>query len=615
MFAFLRRYDVILAPGVHPAGAAARRIDPRRELPRLQPHHGVQRGGLAGSRGALRGIGRGPPDRRSGDRGPLAGRHCAGRGICAGTVFRRVEGASPEGSSNRSLTFAAPQSQAAEPGRERERAAASVIIRIAISDAHVRLYGADYQWVKVPRHKPSKPEPPFVLSLEAACTGVQTSTAPGRKLDCGPSGNAAPPSLASQHYPKPILSIPACRSTLFCRSNVPISLKNDTPAEISPPQLVNRRPSNVRAAFLLYALTGFTGLLAEQGFEKYVALLVGATASASAVVLFSYFLGFAVGGVAVGWLIKERRIARPLLAYGFIELAVGVSCVVFTYSFHGLVEALAPLQNMFGSTALRFEARFLCGCILVLPTAALMGASFPLIASALDTGDPAGKRRWAQAYTANLGGALLAAGTGPLIVMPALGLRGSLWLCFAITSAVCAATVALRSAPQILSSTGKTTGHPRGLRGVRLLLAAGFASGAVFFALEVVLDPLSGRGHRLQYLCILVDAHGRPSGLVNRRMASEPHAAARFNYQARAPVPVRHTCADAPTLLLDRAPVFFSFGPPAALAGSFYFAELYKLAVACLLLAPAATVLGLIYPTLLASPRFEGKATRICPVT
>jgi hypothetical protein len=37
----------------------------------------------------------------------------------------------------------------------------------------------------------------------------------------------------------------------------------------------------------LYALTGFAGLLAEQGFEKYTTLLTGATASEAAVVIFS----------------------------------------------------------------------------------------------------------------------------------------------------------------------------------------------------------------------------------------------------------------------------------------------------------------------------------------
>ena len=49
---------------------------------------------------------------------------------------------------------------------------------------------------------------------------------------------------------------------------------------------------------VLYTMSGFTGLLAEQGIEKYTTLLVGVTASASAVVLFAYFLGFVIGGFA-----------------------------------------------------------------------------------------------------------------------------------------------------------------------------------------------------------------------------------------------------------------------------------------------------------------------------
>jgi hypothetical protein len=35
--------------------------------------------------------------------------------------------------------------------------------------------------------------------------------------------------------------------------------------------------------WVLYGLTGFTGVLAEQGFEKYMSLLIGATAASSAV--------------------------------------------------------------------------------------------------------------------------------------------------------------------------------------------------------------------------------------------------------------------------------------------------------------------------------------------
>jgi spermidine synthase len=361
-----------------------------------------------------------------------------------------------------------------------------------------------------------------------------------------------------------------------------------------------------RTLLSLYALTGFTGLLAEQGFEKYTALLVGATASASAVVLFTYFLGFALGGVSAGRLIRGRRITRPLLWYGIVELLVGISCVVFSYSFHGVVNGLTPLETLFAGTAPRFAVRFLFGCILILPTAALMGASFPLVATALDKGDPSGKRRWAQAYTANLAGALMAAATAPLILMPALGLRGSLWLCFGITSLVCAAASRLHVAPVRQPASRSTAGTQPDPKSVGLLLAAAFASGAIFFALEVVWTHLVGIviGCSVYAFSWMLTAVllGLLIGawLVNRKQR-----------RGQLPSPSRLFQGAAFLLLLqtylwDRVPIFFTIGPPAAFQGSFYFAELYKLLVTCLLLVPSSTVLGLIYPILLSRPELEG---------
>src|SRR5436189_2653638 len=134
--------------------------------------------------------------------------------------------------------------------------------------------------------------------------------------------------------------------------------------------LTVRNTSASRLPLILYGLTGFSGLVAEQAFEKYISLLVGATASASAVVLFTYFLGFALGSVAAGRCIKSGRIRRPLFAYGLLELLIGISCIAFSYSFHGLMENMAPFQNLFGSAAMKLGVRFICGCLLVLPTAA-----------------------------------------------------------------------------------------------------------------------------------------------------------------------------------------------------------------------------------------------------
>jgi spermidine synthase len=360
--------------------------------------------------------------------------------------------------------------------------------------------------------------------------------------------------------------------------------------------------------FTLYVLTGFTGLLAEQGFEKYISLLVGATASASAVVLFTYFLGFALGGIAAAR--GLRRIRRPLMAYGLIEGLVGLSCVTFAYSFHGMVERLAPLQAMAGGPATQFYVRFLCGCLLVLPTAALMGASFPLIAAVLDSADAGGVKRWSQAYSANLAGALAAALLAPLAIMPWLGLRGAMWLCLAINGCVCAAALAARQPAGARECRPKTDA---GLdsRGIRLLIAASFASGAVFFALEVIWTHLIGVviGCSIYAFSWMLAAVllGLLLGarIVNRGVQAGHVMRASILFQ------VATLLLLAQLRLWDRVTVFFNIAPPAAFQDSFYFAEIYKLCLAALLLVPSSTVLGLIYPRLLASPQLKGAGSQL----
>ncbi len=354
-------------------------------------------------------------------------------------------------------------------------------------------------------------------------------------------------------------------------------------------------------------MTGFTGLLAEQGFEKYIALLVGVTASASAVVLFTYFLGFALGGVAAGRWLKSGRTARPLVVYGAVELLVGVSCVAFSYWFHPLIETMAPLQNLLGP-AWKMQARFLCGCLLVLPTAALMGASFPLIAQAIDNrdGDDTGRKRWSHVYCANLAGACLAALAAPFLILPIIGLRGAMWLCFGITTAVAILAAALPQPGGARESTAVSTRQPLS-REIRLLLAASFASGAIFFALEVIWTHLIAVAIGCSIYAFSWMLAAVLLGLllgavqVNRSGSRGRTASAALLFQG---------CAILMLLqfrLWDRAPGVFNIVPPPAFQNNFYFAECFKLYVTMVLLLPQATVLGLIYPRLLRSPQLEGE--------
>jgi spermidine synthase len=356
--------------------------------------------------------------------------------------------------------------------------------------------------------------------------------------------------------------------------------------------------NSTAGVLLLYTMSGFSGLLAEQALEKYAALLVGVTASASAVVLFTYFLGFAAGGYGAARLLRRGMLRRSLRVYGLVELGVGIGCVVYSYAFHPAMGVLAPLQGLVPGTLAREAVRFAYGCVLILPIAALMGASFPLIAQSLDSAGGSAARQWSVAYSYNLAGAVLASLLAPYLILPAIGLRGAMWLCCAICASI---GLAVQFLPEAVPGRGAAAGAPierrRPGRADLLPLVVAFVSGLAFFALEVIWTHLIGTvvggsvyafSSMLAAVLIglwcgaaLVNCTGNSGGLPAWALLG--------------------CCAMALLIQLrawDMAPVLFVRAGPAIYA-NFYTRELYRLLVALLLIVPPATLLGMIYPRVL----------------
>lgn len=354
-------------------------------------------------------------------------------------------------------------------------------------------------------------------------------------------------------------------------------------------------------AVSLYALTGFSGVLAEQGFEKYIALLVGATVFSSATVIFAYFLGFGLGAWAIAALARRGWVRRPLLIYGVLELLVGVSCVAFSYGFHPLIAHLATFQNLDDSALHKFAVRFAFGASLVLPSAALMGASFPLIAQALNRDEGPEGSSWVAAYGANLLGASLAALGGAYVILPAIGVRGSMWLCGAIGLAVCAASLVLPE-PSSRSATRGETAAPLNLIDDKiLLLATALLSGLVFFALEVLWTHLIAAliGASVYAFASMLGAVliGLLLGSLRARRTTEPVSARAFS----------KTLGWSAFLLIiqfrlwDYIQIAYLTQIPEWMK-SFYTIEGFKFLLAALLVVPPATLLGTLYPMLLRHP-------------
>jgi spermidine synthase len=347
-------------------------------------------------------------------------------------------------------------------------------------------------------------------------------------------------------------------------------------------------------------MTGFTGLLSEQALEKYVTLLVGATASASAVVVFTYFLGFALGGYVTARLQRQTVVRRPLRAYAAVELLVGLACAAFSFFVQRLISFLAPLQNYAANEAGRYAIRFGCGCLLVLPIAALMGASFPLIAQTVRDARPAANpaerdKTWLLIYSVNLTGAVLAALLAPYFIIPYIGLRGVMLLCLATCATVAGIVWRRREEPQE-PVPPEVAGVKSRNRDTSILLAASFLSGMLFLALEILWTHLISTvigGSVYAFSAMLASVLG---GLL---------AGSWLSHRREARVSFLLQCA-AFTLTLqlwlwDLVPLLFVVAPP-GIDKSFAARETYRLLLAAVLIVPAATALGMIYPRLLRHP-------------
>jgi spermidine synthase len=246
---------------------------------------------------------------------------------------------------------------------------------------------------------------------------------------------------------------------------------------------------------LCFVLSGFAALLYQTVWTREFAFVFGTSELAVATVLAAYMGGLAAGSAIAGRL--APRIRRPVLAYGLLELAIALAALAVPLAIRG-ARALAAL--LFGGApepphaggvalpAFQLAASFL---ILLVPTA-FMGATLPLLARHAVRREQDLGPRIAWLYAANTGGAVGGTLVAAFVLLPALGLRGSLLVGVGANAVVFAAAALLaRRSPPL-----PPAGEERAARAVRsrrgLLLPLMLVSGAVSFADEVLWTRLLG---------------------------------------------------------------------------------------------------------------------------
>ena len=197
--------------------------------------------------------------------------------------------------------------------------------------------------------------------------------------------------------------------------------------------------------YLLYAvfvLSGAAGLIYESIWSRYLGLFVGHTAYAQIIVLTIFLGGMSFGAWAAGK--RSERLAEPLIAYAWLELATGAVGLVFHDVFVWVTSA--AYDSIFPALAhapllLRIVQWSIAGA-LILPQSVLLGTTFPLMSAGVmrlvrrDAGRVLGMLYFANSLGAAAG--VLVAGFW-LVAM--YGLPGTLLAAVALNFAVFVVTL------------------------------------------------------------------------------------------------------------------------------------------------------------------------------
>jgi spermidine synthase len=253
------------------------------------------------------------------------------------------------------------------------------------------------------------------------------------------------------------------------------------------------------ALLACFFLSGFAALLYQTAWTREFGAVFGTSELAVATVLAAYMGGLASGAALAGRL--GTRVRRPVLVYGLLELGVAVAALAVPLA----IRAATALEvAVLGGRELPADAGgiasalfyLLCAFAILLVPTTFMGATLPLLARHAVRSDREVGPRIGALYAINTTGAIGGTLVCGFVLLPALGLRGTVWVGVALNALVfaLAATVA-RGEPEADEANDAARSSDESatpLARAALILPIILLSGAASFGYEVLWTRLLG---------------------------------------------------------------------------------------------------------------------------
>jgi spermidine synthase len=139
--------------------------------------------------------------------------------------------------------------------------------------------------------------------------------------------------------------------------------------------------------FIIFAVSGFSGLIYESIWTHYLKLFLGHAAYAQTLVLTIFMAGLALGSWIASRFSTQWR--NLLLGYAIVEGTIGLLGLIFHPTFRVVTNfAYESILPGLGSDVLAMISIWVISGLLILPQSTLLGMTFPLMSAAILRQDP-----------------------------------------------------------------------------------------------------------------------------------------------------------------------------------------------------------------------------------
>lgn len=246
-----------------------------------------------------------------------------------------------------------------------------------------------------------------------------------------------------------------------------------------------------------FVLSGFAALLYQTAWMRQFSLVFGTSELAVAAVLAAY-----MGGLSLGATLAARyvhRITRPVLFYGLLEAGIAISALAVPFLLqsvsvlYGALLGGQPQPVDASGLGQSFFYLIIAFLVLAIPTT-FMGATLPLLTKyAVQSSEQIGSRV-GMLYATNTLGAIGGTLTAGFLLLPMVGLNGTVWVGVAINLIVfgLAAMVARYVRDPVQAEPEPSQQVVEMARGRSWILPLMLFSGANSFIYEVLWTRLLG---------------------------------------------------------------------------------------------------------------------------